>query len=107
MTYCNYFLLCYRSLRIWWKDGSILNIIISYSRVILNLRFLICSGYASRIHELVLISRELSVSDASSLQKYGNRNYVSEANYIEFDGVKVDGKSSEYFCVGYVVSMFF
>ncbi|XP_057496579.1 ABC transporter D family member 1-like isoform X2 [Actinidia eriantha] len=47
------------------------------------------SGYASRIHELVLISRELSVSDASSLQKYGNRNYVSEANYIEFDGVKV------------------
>ncbi|KAL5728452.1 ATP-binding cassette sub- D member 1 [Ranunculus cassubicifolius] len=48
------------------------------------------SGYADRIHELLAISRELSfVHDKSSLQRNGNRNYVSEANYIEFAGVKV------------------
>lgn len=48
------------------------------------------SGYADRIHELMVISRELSVShDKSSLQRNGSRNYISEANYIEFSGVKV------------------
>lgn len=48
------------------------------------------SGYADRIHELLAISRELSfVHDKSSLQRNGSRNYVSEANYIEFAGVKV------------------
>ncbi|KAK4430578.1 ABC transporter D family member 1 [Sesamum alatum] len=47
------------------------------------------SGYADRIHELMGISRELAVRDASSQQADGSRNYVSEANYIEFDGVKV------------------
>ncbi|KAI8032142.1 ABC transporter D family member 1 [Camellia lanceoleosa] len=46
-------------------------------------------GYAGRIHELMTISKELSVNDASSLQRKGSRNYVTEANYIEFDGVKV------------------
>ncbi|KAK2990477.1 hypothetical protein RJ640_008936 [Escallonia rubra] len=47
------------------------------------------SGYADRIHELMVISRELSVHDVSSLQRNGSRNYVTEANYIAFDGVKV------------------
>ncbi|KAA8546824.1 hypothetical protein F0562_003251 [Nyssa sinensis] len=47
------------------------------------------SGYADRIHELMIISRELSVHDVSSPQVNGSRNYVSEANYIQFDGVKV------------------
>lgn len=50
---------------------------------------LICSGYADRIHELMGISRELATRDASSQQSDGHRNYVSEANYIAFDGVKV------------------
>lgn len=47
------------------------------------------SGYADRIHELMGISRELATRDTSSQQADGHRNYVSEANYIEFDGVKV------------------
>lgn len=46
----------------------------------------ICSGYADRIHELMVISRELSVND--SLHTDRNKNCFSEANYIEFDGVK-------------------
>lgn len=50
---------------------------------------MIYSGYADRIHELMGISRELAVRDASSQQADGSRNYVSEAKYIEFDGVKV------------------
>lgn len=51
---------------------------------------MICSGYADRIHELMGVSRELATRDASSQQPDGHRNYVSEANYIEFDGVKVE-----------------
>ncbi|OAY82490.1 ABC transporter D family member 1 [Ananas comosus] len=48
------------------------------------------SGYADRIHELLVVSRELSaVHDKSSLQKSSVKNYISEANYIEFAGVKV------------------
>ncbi|KAF3444221.1 hypothetical protein FNV43_RR13911 [Rhamnella rubrinervis] len=47
------------------------------------------SGYADRIHELMVIARELSVNDQSSLQTDANRNCFSEANYIEFAGVKV------------------
>ncbi|GMP54406.1 hypothetical protein CsSME_00019597 [Camellia sinensis var. sinensis] len=47
------------------------------------------SGYADRIHELMIVSRELSIQDTSSLQRTGSRNYVSEANYIAFDNVKV------------------
>ncbi|KAI9113735.1 hypothetical protein K1719_014986 [Acacia pycnantha] len=48
------------------------------------------SGYADRIHELMGISRELSlVNETSSLQRVGSRNCCSEANYIEFSGVKV------------------
>ncbi|KAG7983165.1 hypothetical protein I3843_04G091200 [Carya illinoinensis] len=48
------------------------------------------SGYADRIHELIVTSRELSmVNDKSSLQRDGSSNYISEANYIEFAGVKV------------------
>ncbi|XP_019185646.1 PREDICTED: ABC transporter D family member 1 [Ipomoea nil] len=47
------------------------------------------SGYADRIHELMVISRELGAHDVSTLQTNGGRNFVSEANYIEFDDVKV------------------
>ncbi|GAB4843881.1 ATP-binding cassette sub- D member 1 [Ancistrocladus abbreviatus] len=47
------------------------------------------SGYADRIHELVMVSQELSLHGNSSLQRNGSRNCVSEANYIEFSGVKV------------------
>ncbi|XVF15175.1 hypothetical protein REPUB_Repub09cG0127800 [Reevesia pubescens] len=48
------------------------------------------SGYADRIHELMLISRELSADDRKlSLQRAGSRNYLTEANYVEFSGVKV------------------
>ena len=48
-----------------------------------------CSGYADRIYELMAISRELGPRDVSSPQTNGTKNYVSEANYIEFDNVKV------------------
>nr|CAN75977.1 hypothetical protein VITISV_025957 [Vitis vinifera] len=47
------------------------------------------SGYADRIHELMVISRELSTVHDKSLQRNGSGNYVSEANYIEFSNVKV------------------
>lgn len=48
------------------------------------------SGYADRIHELMVVSRELStVHDKSSTQNNSSKNYISEANYIEFSGVKV------------------
>ncbi|KAK7280992.1 hypothetical protein RIF29_08607 [Crotalaria pallida] len=48
------------------------------------------SGYADRIYELVSVSRELSLVDENrSLQRKGSRNCISEANYIEFSGVKV------------------
>uniref|UniRef100_A0A0R0HLA9 ABC transporter D family member 1 n=1 Tax=Glycine max TaxID=3847 RepID=A0A0R0HLA9_SOYBN len=48
------------------------------------------SGYADRIYELMAVSRELSlVNEKSSLQRNASRNCIREANYIEFDGVKV------------------
>lgn len=48
------------------------------------------SGYADRIHELMVVSRELSAHDNKSvIQRNGSRNYICEANYIEFSGVKV------------------
>ncbi|CAL9173750.1 unnamed protein product [Musa hybrid cultivar] len=48
------------------------------------------SGYADRIHELMIVAKELSaVYDKSSVQRSSSRNYISEANYIEFAGVKV------------------
>lgn len=47
------------------------------------------SGYADRIHELMAISRELNPKDVPSLQKRGSKNYITQADYIEFDGVKV------------------
>ncbi|XAR73376.1 Fatty-acyl-CoA-transporting ATPase [Bertholletia excelsa] len=47
------------------------------------------SGYADRIHELMTIARDLSVQDTNSLRKNGSSNYVTQANYIEFDNVKV------------------
>lgn len=52
--------------------------------------FLGNSGYAHRIHELMAVSRELSViHDQSLIKSHTSRNYISEANYIEFAGVKV------------------
>ncbi|KAJ0976938.1 hypothetical protein J5N97_012412 [Dioscorea zingiberensis] len=48
------------------------------------------SGYAHRIHELMVVSRELSViHDRSLIKRQASKNYISEANYIEFAGVKV------------------
>ncbi|XP_038994853.1 ABC transporter D family member 1-like isoform X1 [Hibiscus syriacus] len=48
------------------------------------------SGYADRIHELLLISRELGDDDKKTfLQRAACRNYLTEANYVEFSGVKV------------------
>ncbi|KAJ4841526.1 ATP-binding cassette sub- D member 1 [Turnera subulata] len=47
------------------------------------------SGFATRIHDLIVISRELSRDGKSSLQRNGSRNYFSEADYVEFSGVKV------------------
>lgn len=48
--------------------------------------FFFYSGYADRIHELLAISRELSVANSKSS---GTRNCFSQADYIEFAGVKV------------------
>lgn len=51
---------------------------------------MICSGYADRIHELMVIARELSaVHDQASIRNSASRNYSSEASHIEFAGVKV------------------
>ncbi|XP_020872598.1 ABC transporter D family member 1 isoform X3 [Arabidopsis lyrata subsp. lyrata] len=47
------------------------------------------SGYADRIHELMAVSRELSGDEKSSFQRNRSRNYLSEANYVEFSDVKV------------------
>lgn len=48
------------------------------------------SGYADRIHELLAISRELSIgTDKSLMKKSQSRNCFSEADYIEFAGVRV------------------
>ncbi|KAG5058313.1 hypothetical protein JHK86_013309 [Glycine max] len=63
------------------------------------------SGYADRIHELMAISRELSLDNGkSSLQRQGSRNYISEANYVGFYGVKASpngsGKSSLFRVLG-------
>ncbi|KAL6624578.1 hypothetical protein ACP70R_031899 [Stipagrostis hirtigluma subsp. patula] len=52
-------------------------------------RLNILSGYADRIHELLDVSRELSgVRDRSRNHK-SSSNYISQANHIEFSGVKV------------------
>ncbi|XP_008781581.2 ABC transporter D family member 1-like [Phoenix dactylifera] len=48
------------------------------------------SGYADRIHELMVVSRELSaIQDRSSIQNGSSGNYISEASYIDFSDVKV------------------
>jgi hypothetical protein len=60
------------------------------------------SGYADRIHELLDVSRELSgVRDRSMSQSSSAKNYISEANYIEFSGVKVSMRM-EYYSYYYV-----
>ncbi|KQK08073.1 ABC transporter D family member 1 [Brachypodium distachyon] len=53
-------------------------------------RLNILSGYADRIRELLDVSRELSgVRDRSLNHNFSAGNYISEANHIEFSGVKV------------------
>ncbi|XP_062230488.1 ABC transporter D family member 1-like [Phragmites australis] len=53
-------------------------------------RLNILSGYADRIRELLDVSRELSgVRDISLNRNSSPGNYISEANHIEFSGVKV------------------
>ncbi|XP_042458398.1 ABC transporter D family member 1 isoform X2 [Zingiber officinale] len=47
------------------------------------------SGYSDRIHELMMVAKELSANHDRSVQRSASRNYISEANYIEFAGVKV------------------
>ncbi|KAI0494410.1 hypothetical protein KFK09_024544 [Dendrobium nobile] len=48
------------------------------------------SGYADRIHELMVVSRELATArDASSMRNNASTNCFSEADFIEFSGVKV------------------
>ncbi|KAK7399543.1 hypothetical protein VNO78_10728 [Psophocarpus tetragonolobus] len=48
------------------------------------------SGYADRIHELMAVSRELSLeNERLSMQRQGSRNCISEAKYVGFYGVKV------------------
>ncbi|KAG8642874.1 ABC transporter D family member 1 isoform X2 [Manihot esculenta] len=47
------------------------------------------SGYAGRIYELIVVSRELNSDDRAYLQKIGSGNYFSEADHVEFSGVKV------------------
>ncbi|EPS69391.1 hypothetical protein M569_05375, partial [Genlisea aurea] len=47
------------------------------------------SGYADRINELMSVSEEVAVRDSSSHFADGSSNYISEANYIGFDDVKV------------------
>lgn len=37
----------------------------------------------------MVISRDLGGRNGSSIQSNASSNYVTEANYIEFDGVKV------------------
>ncbi|PPD66946.1 hypothetical protein GOBAR_DD36177 [Gossypium barbadense] len=50
----------------------------------------IALGYADRIHELMLISRKLSAVDKKpSFQRAASRNYLTEANYVEFSNVKL------------------
>lgn len=44
----------------------------------------------------MVVSRDLSTHDISSLQRSGSKNYVTEANYIEFDNVKVTGCSLDF-----------
>eukprot|EP01018_Ginkgo_biloba_P022593 Gb_29022 [translate_table: standard] len=48
------------------------------------------SGYADRIRELMIVARELRVAGGShTIQNMESRSYFTEANCIEFEGVKV------------------
>ncbi|KAG0570004.1 hypothetical protein KC19_6G131700 [Ceratodon purpureus] len=48
------------------------------------------SGYADRIYELMSVSRELRIAGGSeTIQNKDTGSYFVEAQYIEFDGVKV------------------
>jgi hypothetical protein len=64
--------------------------------------YFLCSGYANRIHELLDVSRELSGGrDRLITQNSSDGNYISEANYIEFSGVKVIIYQSFSICLPY------
>lgn len=48
------------------------------------------SGYADRIHELLVVERELtSAYERLPLGNNCTQNYMTEASYIEFSDVKV------------------
>eukprot|EP00249_Psilotum_nudum_P023443 c28874_g1_i1 orf=721-4785(+) len=48
------------------------------------------SGYADRIRELMLVVRELRIAGGSCMiQNKDSGSYFMEANYVEFDGVKI------------------
>ncbi|RDX73977.1 ABC transporter D family member 1, partial [Mucuna pruriens] len=64
------------------------------------------SGYADRIYELMAVSRELSlVDERSSLQRKGSRNCISEANYIEFSGVKASQICSTIYNLDFILCL--
>jgi len=57
----------------------------------------LCSGYADRIYELMSVSRELRIAGGSeSIQKKESGSYFVEAQYIEFEGVKVGAGTSTF-----------
>jgi hypothetical protein len=77
------------SLQLDFHPAMIASLISSIYKFML-INSLLDSGYADRIHELLDVSRELSgVRDKSLSQNSSAKNYISEANYIEFSGVKV------------------
>ncbi|KAG6481922.1 hypothetical protein ZIOFF_058546 [Zingiber officinale] len=48
------------------------------------------SGFADRIHELMIVSKELrAIGDKSLIQRNSSSRYIYEADYIEFSCVKV------------------
>ncbi|XP_043806894.1 ABC transporter D family member 1-like isoform X2 [Manihot esculenta] len=73
-----------------YHTSVIISLFQSLGTLSISSRRLNClSGYADRIHELIVISRELNSEDKTSLQRSGSRNYFSEADYVEFSKVKV------------------
>ncbi|XP_042419825.1 ABC transporter D family member 1-like isoform X2 [Zingiber officinale] len=48
------------------------------------------SGFADRIHELMIVSKELrAIGDKSLIQRNSSSKYIYEADYIEFSCVKI------------------
>jgi hypothetical protein len=61
----------------------------------------ICSGYADRIRELIMVARELRIAGGSKVvSNRDSDSYFVEAKYIEFEGVKVSCRFSlVHFCL--------